>query len=398
MKTRSVEKDGVKGQQPKPAVGHPTAAFAPAAPAQSLQRASADPRSLTSHDVIQLQRTIGNRATAQLLQHKPKTDFRQLISRDSARESRRSMLIQRAGDPKGLMISHGDGPIPQTNHHIIPENKIAKFWQMLTTMKHFRQRELRLGLKAMVGRGYAQLDMTIPHNAMLVLRKVWDEIPEAAYTPQEIQGLVAAIKTSAVAVRQYLQQVIPQVIARPEVPKKFAPGDSEYQTAVDKLQPLSGATSGDEGRDVDKRSVEVALSSGFKHGKDTGDEYSVVEQMLRWMPGNIHVGPKNRLDPEQKDVFDKEVDDGGKTFEVAAKQVIPPQQFELLNWINGYIDAYLKYKQESTLKYIGIHLTKLTEFQVTPYLPANWEPAANTLPPGKAAKYPGKWRLKNKQL
>lgn len=91
------------------------------------------------------------------------------------------------------------------------------------------------------------------------------------------------------------------------------------------------------------------------------------------MPGNIHRGPSKRLTPGDA-AFDKDLDDGGDSFEEAAKQVISPEHFATIKSLDQKIDAYLGNPSDtSVLPDPGKLLEKMKAFSVTDYKPENWE-------------------------
>lgn len=69
--------------------------------------------------------------------------------------------------------------------------------------------------------------------------------------------------------------------------------------------------------------------------------WQLFENFFFWWPGNLHHGPRSRLNPDHES-FEADRDDGGKGFEQAAKHVVADAQFRCLAAVDKGIDGYLQ--------------------------------------------------------
>jgi hypothetical protein len=98
---------------------------------------------------------------------------------------------------------------------------------------------------------------------------------------------------------------------------------------------------------------------------------NVIEKIYQWWPANIHHGPTARthdLDPEQ--------DDGGDSFEIAARHVLPADQYNKLKKLDEAMDSYQResakprVKTLKTIKGLIVQLSSVTNVQA--YDAARW--------------------------
>lgn len=88
-----------------------------------------------------------------------------------------------------------------------------------------------------------------------------------------------------------------------------------------------------------------AVLSGVYADRNAADQatngvWQLFENFFFWWPGNLHHGPRSRLDPNSPR-FEPDLDDGGEGFEEAAKRVVPETQFKLLKAVDTGIDDYV---------------------------------------------------------
>jgi hypothetical protein len=278
---------------------------------------------LTPATALDWQRTAGNQALARRL----------------SRPERQGLL--RAGDPAGMMKDHPGGPGQEgdppdyTYHHIIPENMLHAFWVAV------EKDDAHLGaledpLAAMVGRGYRQMRFAAKHSLTVRLGAQLSDRNLSA-------GQIAALAEGAVA------RLLPE--GEGAEPTGF---DEE----VERIVAASGAggleamalTNLKRGLRTDLSSVVEAIDREGPQSEATvteapleaGPQREITEHMLMWMPGNIHHGPtsKKRRNPKSQG-FDADRDDGGDTFEVAARHLIPAEQYATLQELSGLLKDYV---------------------------------------------------------
>lgn len=318
-----------------------------------LQRTSADFASgaFSQRRVLQLQRALGNSATMAYLR-------------------RGSASVQRAGDPEGMMKYHHAGGF--TYHHIIPENKLHDFWGNLEENDHFVH--VKAGLGAVVERGMAQLKEVGTINVKNELKK---EIPE-------LVGEWADSKFETIAAES-IAGSSPDAVITKHMPELKQPDHdlsgslNPVKTILNKAFKVIGQS-----KDTD---VTGTLASEDKFMEDA-EAKNVIEKMVMWMPGNIHRGPSSRFTPKDNG-FDKDLDDGGSTFEEAAKQVISSDQYKTISDLNAKIDIYNgDTTNTDVLAEIGVLLNTMKNYSMTDYNADNWEQK-------KVGKKTA-WRLKKK--
>jgi Domain of unknown function (DUF4157) len=284
-------------------------------------------------------------------------------------------LLQRAGDPEGLMKEHHASGF--TYHHIIPENKLHTLWNLLSENNHLAL--LQTGLKSVTKRGLEQFNEAGLSNIKLDLKKEISEIvndwSDEKY--EEIMAEACAGKSSELLANQFF----------PGLEKDTHEFHSSYRNIINifnKRFKVMGQTTGD------KITSTVGAEGSEYLGDDSAKE--TVQKLLMWMPGNIHRGPSKRFTPKDKG-FDKDLDDGGDSFEEAAKQIISSTQFETVQSLNTNIDKYVANPSDtSVLATIGNLLDQMKSFSVTDYDASQWEEV--TIGPKKSAKTA--WRFKKK--
>jgi hypothetical protein len=284
-------------------------------------------------------------------------------------------LLQRAGDPEGLMKEHHASGF--TYHHIIPENKLHTLWDLLSKNNHLAR--LQTGLKSVTKRGLEQFNEAGLSNIKLDLKKEISEIvndwSDEKY--EEIMAEACAGKSSELLANQFF----------PGLEKDTHEFHSSYRNIINifnKRFKVMGQTTGD------KITSTVGADGSEYLGDDSAKE--TVQKLLMWMPGNIHRGPSKRFTPKDKG-FDKDLDDGGDSFEEAAKQIISSTQFETVQSLNTNIDKYVVNPSDtSVLATIGNLLDQMKSFSVTDYDASQWEEV--TIGPKKSAKTA--WRFKKK--
>lgn len=301
----------------------------------------------------------------------------------------------RAGFPAGMMKEHpdkgptenrkqGDDPTDWTYHHIIPENVIEAFWKAakpnLWRLQEVKGSDDRGALTTLVGRGYRQLREAA---VFTLTRRLNRELFDLKLSEPKLRELA----TNAVAILAPAASG-PQPVAPPR-----------YDTAVDQIIADSGAgvaitdpmsldgLKTDIGEHLGKavatlEQQEKVQTEATVTGKldslkapqadraaDPGETaaLAVTEQMIRWMPGNIHHGPssKQRRNPKSPG-FDPERDDGGDQFEVAARHLISKEQYATLVALNAAMVAYTKAPGDmEELKKAARELINLTAYSVT---------------------------------
>jgi hypothetical protein len=282
-------------------------------------------------------------------------------------------VVQRAGDPEGLMPEHHATNF--TYHHIIPENKLHKLWETLEEHQHTSL--LKAGLKSVASRGIDQLKSAALGNIKLDLKKeinevvgTWDDDKYKAIVDEAVEG-----SNSETLVNKYF----------PGLEKSTHEYHSSYlpiKASFNKRFKVLGQT---KGSDVAK-SV-GADGAGFLAD---GAAKTAVNQLLMWMPGNIHRGPSKRFTPKDSG-WKKALDDGGDGFEDAAAKIISGGQFATLKSLNEKIDAYLGDPTSTApLTDIGTLLDAMKSYSVTEYNPDQWVEATEGAK--KSAKKA--WRFK----
>ncbi len=294
-------------------------------------------------------------------------------------------VVQRAGDPEGLMPEHHASGF--TYHHIIPENKLHKLWETLEDKNHTK--ELKGGLGHVVERGLGQLKSAATGNIKRDLRKEIGEIANG-WADEKFDAIVndaiAGASPDALTAKYF-----------PGLEDKQHEYHSSYlniKTIFNKRFKVIGESTGEDVKGT-------VAADGGEFLADAGAK-AVVNKLLMWMPGNIHRGPSKRFVPGDTG-FDKDLDDGGDAFEEAAKQVIPPKQFETVKELDEKIDVYLGNPSgTAALPRIGELLEAMKAYSVTDYDLANWEEVTlggtNAETKGKKKQETGKkaWRLKKK--
>jgi hypothetical protein len=305
--------------------------------------------------LLQRQQSLGNRGVTELLR------------------GRRS--LQRAGDPQGLMKEHHASNF--TYHHIIPENKLKDFWKKLQAKGHLKL--VQAGLRSVTTRGLAQYDEAALSNVKLDLNKEINEVTKD-WKEEKFKELVAEGKTGGTS----------EALA-----KKYFPGievpDNEFHSSYrpivnifNKRFKLTAETSVDA----------IAEAVNSQDGGFMKDDKAAagVQQLLMWMPGNIHRGPSKRFVPGDEG-FDKTLDDGGDTFEEAAKLIISAKQYETVSSLNTAIDTYIGDPDKTDiLGTVATLLDDMKAYSVKDYDPSEWEEV--TLGPKKKQKKA--WRFKKK--
>ncbi len=284
-------------------------------------------------------------------------------------------VVQRAGDPEGLMPEHHASGF--TYHHIIPENKLHKLWDTLETNDHTK--ELQGGLGHVVERGLGQLKSAATGNIKRDLRKEIGEIANE-WSDEKFEEIV----NDAIAG------------ASPEaLTAKYFPGledkQHEYHSSYLNIKTIFNKRFKVIGESKGKDVTGTVAAEGEEFLADAGAK-AVVNKLLMWMPGNIHRGPSKRFIPGDTG-FDKDVDDGGDSFEEAAKQVISAKQFETVSELDKKIDVYLGNPSDTAvLPRIGELLEEMKAYSVTDYVPDNWVEATV----GAKKNQKKAWRLKKK--
>lgn len=284
-------------------------------------------------------------------------------------------VVQRAGDPEGLMPEHHASGF--TYHHIIPENKLHKLWETLEGQHHTAQ--LKGGLGQVVERGLGQLQSAATGNIKRDLQKEIGEIT-SAWADEKFDAIV----------KDAIAGASPEALT-----SKYFPGledkQHEYHSSYQNIKTIFNKRFKVIGESKGEDVKGTVAAEGEDFMVDEGAK-AVVNKLLMWMPGNIHRGPSKRFVPGDAG-FDKDVDDGGDAFEEAAKQVIPAKQFETVKALDAKIDAYLGNPGDtSVLPAIGVLLEEMKAYSVTDYVPDNWVEA--TVGAKKSQKKA--WRLKKK--
>lgn len=309
-----------------------------------------------------LQQSIGNRAVGAALRAR----------RPSAGQpTGGGGTLQRAGDPEGLMKEHHKSGF--TYHHIIPENKLEKFWKAVSEKGHLA--EIQPGLKSVTERGLAQFNEAALSNLKLDLKK---EIPEIAGSWDD-EKFVAILKdakaggmTSAEMAKKHF----------PGIEESSHPQNSSYQPIINifnkRFKVMAQTTES-------KMTAAVATKDNGYLGDEEAKK--AVHQLLMWMPGNIHRGPSTRFTPKDKGLWDKELDDGGDEFEEAAKLIISPTQFQTLTKLNTAIDTYLKTPSTEVLATVASLLDEMKSYSVKDYDASQWVEVTRTVKKTKKTAY-----------
>ncbi len=265
-------------------------------------------------------------------------------------------VVQRAGDPEGLMPEHHASGF--TYHHIIPENKLHSLWETLESKDHTRL--LKGGLGSVVDRGLDQLKSAALGNITLDLKKEIGEVT-GSWESSKFEAIVA----DAIAGKS------PEQLADTHFPGLKDPSH-EYHGSYLPIKTIFNKRFKVIGESTGKNVTDTVAAEEDAFMADANAK-AVVNKLLMWMPGNIHRGPSKRVTPGDA-AFDKDLDDGGDSFEEAAKQVISPEHFATIKSLDQKIDAYLGNPSDtSVLPDLGKLLEKMKAFSVTDYKPENWE-------------------------
>ena len=318
----------------------------------------------------ELQQSIGNRAVARLLR----------APRPAAGQpGSGAAKLQRAGDPQGLMKEHHASKF--TYHHIIPENKLLAFWNKLKAKGHLPL--IQTGLKSVTTRGLAQFDEAALSNIKLDLNKEIKPVVES-WDESKFKEVLADGKLGG---------------SSEALAKKFFPGieepgnfyNSSYRPIIDifnKRFKLVAETS----------TAAIAATVGAEGDGYLADEHAAagVEQLLMWMPGNIHRGPSTRFQPDDKGMHHKDLDDGGKEFEEAAKLIISDVQFQTVKALDDAISRYNKPSGDTEdLKTVPALLDAMKSYSVHDYDETEWVEETRQSTNKKTTKKA--WTFKKKQ-
>jgi hypothetical protein len=228
-------------------------------------------------------------------------------------------------------------------------------------------------------RGLAQYDEAALSNVKLDLNKEISEVTRD-WSEAKFKELVAEGKTGGTS----------EALA-----KKYFPGievsGSEFHSS---FRPIVNIFNKRFKLTAETSVTDIAGTVAAEDGGYMKDDKAAagVKQLLMWMPGNIHRGPSKRFTPEDEG-FDKTLDDGGDTFEEAAKMIITAKQYETVSSLNTAMDTYIKAPDKTDiLATVATLLDDMKAYQVKDYDAAEWEEV--TLGPKKKQKKA--WRFKKK--
>lgn len=307
-------------------------------------------------------------------------------------------VVMRAGFPAGMMKEHpdkgptenrkqGDDPTDWTYHHIIPENVIEAFWKAakpnLWKLQEVKGSDSKGALTTLVGRGYRQLREAA---VFTLTRRLKVELFDLRLSAQKLSELA----TNAVAILAPAASG-PQRVAPPTYDEAVDQIIADSGAAVTITDPMSLAGLKTDIKDhlgkavatleqqtrvqtearvtgkLDSLKAPEAEREERAEDPDETAALAVTEQMIRWMPGNIHHGPssKQRRNPKSQG-FDPERDDGGDQFEVAARHLISKEQYATLVALNAAMIAYTKAPEDmEQLGKAARELINLTAYSVT---------------------------------
>lgn len=317
--------------------------------------------------------TIAQRKNGQLsfIDNRPENIVQRKIQIQSSSGKQNAMgrPVQYASEPLGILVNHPSGGVSFTFHHIVPENRLKLAWDKIKQQKLQNPQntsEMMPGFKGVLSKGYSTLIESAKINIIKGLKAAdcytdqfkGDKFP----TPEIIETELRKLDDS------YASTQMARELLKPSPSGKLL---AQVRTVISKNTKAITNADGDYVTEADSSKVDTAVKNN-----------PVLKHMIMWIPGNIHRGPSDRINPDGEGWL-ADRDDGGDSFERSAKKVVASGHWTALEGLNNAVEGVIG--DTKTVGDLDTAITGITQYGMAEYDADKWE---------RDVEKENKWRLK----